>query len=115
MYLSYQQMESEPHQHPQNPAERQYQTIKNATNRILDCTGSPAHAWLLCLQYICYLLNHTYNMTIDTVPFPKLRGSTVDTSPLLCFHFWERVYYTSFPSDSKEGLGHIVDISEHWG
>jgi hypothetical protein len=46
-------------------------------------------------------------------------GSTADISPLLRFHFWERVYYhqseTSFPSNSKEGLGNIVGISEHCG
>jgi hypothetical protein len=60
-----------------------------------------------------------YTMTIDTVLLTKLLGSTVDISPLLCFHFWEHVYYhqseTSFPSDSKEGLGNIVGISEHCG
>jgi hypothetical protein len=58
-------------------------------------------------------------MTIDAVPLTKLLGSTVDISPLLCFHFWEHVYYhhpeTSFPSDSKEELGNIVGISEHSG
>jgi hypothetical protein len=103
--------QSEPHQHHQNPVERRYQTVKNATNRILDCTGAPAHLRLLCLQYFCYLLNHMYNMTIDTVTLTKLLGSTVHISPLLCFHFWERVYYhqseTSFTSDSKEGLGNL--------
>jgi hypothetical protein len=57
--------QSKPHQHHQNPGERQYQTIKNSTNRILDCTGAPAHVWLLCIQYVCYLLNHTYNSTIN--------------------------------------------------
>jgi hypothetical protein len=60
-----------------------------------------------------------YNMTIDAVPLTKLLGSTVYISPLLRFHFWECVYYnqseTSFPSDSKEGLGNIVGISEHCG
>jgi hypothetical protein len=58
-------------------------------------------------------------MSIDTVPFTKLLGSTVDISPLPHFHFWERVYYhqseISFPSDSKEGLGNIVGIPEHCG
>jgi hypothetical protein len=34
--------QSEPFQHHQNPAERCYKTIKNATNRILDRTGAPA-------------------------------------------------------------------------
>jgi hypothetical protein len=40
--------QSEPHQHHQNPAEPQHQTLKNATNRIIDCTGAPSHVWLLC-------------------------------------------------------------------
>jgi hypothetical protein len=75
--------QSEPHHHHQNPAERRYQNVKNATNRILDRTGAPAHLWLLCLHYVYYLLNHTYNMTIDAVLLTKLLGSTVDISPLL--------------------------------
>jgi hypothetical protein len=117
--LSIASWQSEPHQHHQNPAERRYQTIKNSTNRILDRTGAPAHVWLLCLQYVCYLLNQTYNSTINDVPLTRLTGTTVDISPLLRFHFWEPVYYLkseiSFPSKSKEGLGIIVGISEHCG
>jgi hypothetical protein len=74
------------HQHHQNPTEQRYQTVKNATNRILDRTGAPAHLWLLFLQYVCYLLNHTYSMSIDTVPLTKLLGSKVDISPLRCLH-----------------------------
>jgi hypothetical protein len=85
--------QSEPHQHHQNPANRRYQTIKNSTNRVLDHTGAPAHVWLLCLQHVCYLLNHTYNNTINNVPLTRLTGTTIDISPLLCFHFWEPVYY----------------------
>jgi hypothetical protein len=46
-------------------------------------------------------------------------GSTIDISPLLRFHFWEKVYYkcvdTDFPSESREKVGHIVGISEHCG
>jgi hypothetical protein len=52
--------QSEPHQHHQNPA--------NSTNRIFDRTGAPAHVWLLCLQHVCYPLNHTYNSTINNAP-----------------------------------------------
>jgi hypothetical protein len=110
MYLCIKKWKSEPHQHHQNPAEPRYQTVKNATNHILDRTDAPAH-----LQYVCYLLNHTNSMTIDAVPLTKLLGSTVDISPL---HFLEHAYNqqfkTSFPSDSNEGLGHIVGISEHF-
>jgi hypothetical protein len=44
---------------------------------------------------------------------------TTDISALLRFNFWQPVYYkcyeASFPSDSKEALGHIFGISEHCG
>ena len=111
--------QSEPHQQQQNPAERRYQTVKTAANRIMDRTGAPPETWLLCLQYVCFLLNHTYNMTTGGVPLTTLTGSTVDISALLRFHFWQKVYYKAvdvdFPSDSPEAVGHIVGISEHCG
>jgi hypothetical protein len=111
--------QSEPHQQHQNPAERRYQTIKNRTNRILDRTGAPAHTWLLALQYVCFLLNHMYNTTLNTVPLTCLQSTAVDISALIRFHFWQPVYFKlsepSFPSESKEALGHVVGISEHCG
>jgi Reverse transcriptase (RNA-dependent DNA polymerase) len=111
--------QSEPHQQQQNPAERRFQTVKNAANRIMDRTGAPPHTWFLCLTYVCYLLNHTYNSSIGDVPLNRLTGSTVDISVLLKFFFWQKVYYkkvdSGFPSESTEALGHIVGISEHCG
>jgi uncharacterized protein YllA (UPF0747 family) len=50
---------SELHQQHQNAAERRYQTIKRSANLLLDRTGAPSNTWLLCLQYVCYLLSHT--------------------------------------------------------
>jgi hypothetical protein len=41
--------QSEPYQQHQNPAERGYQTIKCAANRVLDRTGAPDYTLLLCL------------------------------------------------------------------
>jgi hypothetical protein len=45
--------------------------------------------------------------------------STRHISALLRFHFWQPVYFKlsepSFPSESKEALGHVVGISEHCG
>jgi Reverse transcriptase (RNA-dependent DNA polymerase) len=111
--------QSEPYQQHQNPAERRFQTLKSAANRILDRTGAPPYTWLLCLKYVCYLLNHTFNVTTNGVPLTLLTGSTVDISPLLRFHFWQKVYYKAvevdFPSNSPEEVGHIVGISEHCG
>ena len=111
--------QSEPHQQHQNPAERRYQTVKGLANVILDRTGAPASTWLLCLTYVCFLLNHTYCKSIDAVPLQRLLGSTPDISPLLRFHFWEPVYYkvddTDFPSVSKEERGRFVGIAETVG
>jgi hypothetical protein len=39
--------QSEPHKQHQNSAERQYQTIKNCTNCVLDRSGASAYTWLL--------------------------------------------------------------------
>ena len=111
--------QSEPHQQQQNPVERRWQTVKNATNRVMDRVGAPACTWLLALLYVCFLLNHMYDTTIRNVPLTALSGVTVDISPLLRFHFYQEVYYklheSEFPSSSKEGIGHFVGISEHVG
>jgi hypothetical protein len=60
-----------------------------------------------------------YNDTLKSVPLTCLQGVTVDISALLRFHFWQPVFYklseSSFPSESKEALGHIVGVSEHCG
>jgi hypothetical protein len=96
--------QSEPHQQHQNPAKRQYQNIKQLCNTILDCSGAPAYTWLLCLMYVCFLLNNTWCEVVDDISIRMSMGSTNDISPLLCFHFWEPVYYkfdnSDFPSDT---------------
>jgi hypothetical protein len=82
--------QSEPYQNQHNPAERRYQTIKRAANRILDRTGATDYTWFLCLEYVCFLLNHTY----------KVYYKKVDSH---------------FTSDSVEAFGHIAGISDHCG
>jgi hypothetical protein len=104
----YPQLASEPYQKHQNPAERRYQTIKCAASRVHDRIGAHDYTWLLCHEYVCFLLNHTYNDNIQGVPLQHLNGHTPDISILLCFYF-----DSHFPSDSVEAVGHIVSISNH--
>jgi hypothetical protein len=70
-------------------------------------------------MYVCFLLNNTWCEAIDDIPIRMSTGSTNDISPLLCFQFWEPVYYklddSDFPSDSREKCGHFVGISESVG
>jgi hypothetical protein len=60
-----------------------------------------------------------YSNNINAVPLTCLQGTIVNISVLLRFHFWQPVYFklseSSFPSESKEALGHVVGISDHCG
>ena len=106
------------HQH-QNPSERRINTVKTTTNTVMDRTGSPPNTWLLCLMYVCFLLNHTFNASIGCVPLSYATGSPTDISPLLCFCWYEPVYYriddSDFPSDSREGRGRFVGFADNVG
>jgi hypothetical protein len=101
--------QSEPHQQHQNPAEQQYQTVKRLCNTILDQTSAPAYCWLLCLMYVCFVLNNTFSEVIQSTPLCQAYGTDNDISPMLFFSFYEPVYYlvdeTTFPSKSKEPRG----------
>jgi hypothetical protein len=95
-------------------------------NIILDKTGAPPDLWYLCLKYVCYVLNLTYNDKLGTVPLEKLTGQTQDISILLPFRFYESVYFAtgdalaynasvSFPSQSAEAKGWFVGFGESVG
>ena len=59
----------------------------------MDHTGAPSNLWLEVLKYVCFLLNLTYNASIDGIPLKKLTGQQVDISTLLRFHWYQPVYY----------------------
>jgi hypothetical protein len=65
------------------------------------------------------MLNNTWCEAVDDIPICMSTVSMIDISPLLCFHFWEPVYYkfddSDFPSDSLEKRGHFVGISKSVG
>ena len=112
--------QSEPHHQHQNYAERRYNTIKSKTNIILNRTGAPASCWLLCLLYICFILNHTATESLNwKTPMQVLTGETSDISIIMQFVFYEKVYYssvnTSFPSQSTEEVGYFVGFGETVG
>ena len=66
---------SEPYHQNQNPAEWRYRTIKSSTNTVMNRSGAPANCWLLCLIYVCYLLNHIACTALDgKIPLLALTG-----------------------------------------
>ena len=111
---------SEPHKQHQNRSERRYQTAKRLTNVAMDRSGCPPSCWLLCLQYICLVLNCTaWKAARYAIPLSMLLGTTIDVSPLLRFYWYQPVLYAvedaAFPSESKEAFGHFVGIAPHTG
>ena len=113
-------LDSEPYHQNQNPAEWRYRTIKSWTNTVMKRTGAPANCWLLCLIYVCYLLNHIACTAFDgKIPLFTLTGITPDISIILLFTFYQPVFYATcnqnFPSESKERAGYWVGFGEHCG
>ena len=110
---------SEPYHQNQNPSELCYRTIKAWTNIILNRTGAPANCWLLCMSYVCYLLNH--------ISCESLKGQILLTTLWYNtrhqYHhehtFYKSIYYSShkqsFPSTSEEKHIFWVGFGEHVG
>ena len=83
-------------------------------------SGAPANCWLLCLIYVCYLLNHIGCTALDgKIPLLALTGITPDISIILLFTFYQPVFYATydqnFPSESKERAAYWVGFGEHCG
>ena len=75
---------SEPYHQNQSPSELCYRTIKAWTNIILNRTGAPANCWLLCMSYVCYLLNHISCESLKgQILLTKLYGITPDISIIM--------------------------------
>ena len=73
----------------------------------MNTTGAPADCCLLCMTYVCYLLNHMSCVALkDSGPLTKLYGVTPDISILLLYTIYKAVFYAtpnkSFPSTSEE-------------
>ena len=83
-------------------------------------SGAPANCWLLCLIYVCYLLNHIACNALDgKIPLLTLTGITPDISIIQLFTFYQPVFYATydqhFPSESDERAGYWVGFGEHCG
>ena len=90
----------------------------------MNTSGCPACCWLLCLQYICVVLNHLASPTLQGIcPVQALEGITPDISFMLHFSFYEPVYYRidssepdlNFPSSSNEKKGYWVGFADNQG
>ena len=122
--LFIQDYQSEPYHQHQNKAENCFGLAKRYTDTVMNTSGCPACCWLLCLQYICVVLNHLASPTLQGIcPVQALEGTTPNISFLLHFSFYEPVYYRidssepdlNFPSSSNEKKGYWVGFADNQG
>ena len=122
--LFIQDYQSEPYHQHQNKAENRFGLAKRYTNTVMNTSGCTACCWLLCLHYICVVLNHLASPTLQGIfPVQALEGTTPDISFLLHFSFYEPVYYRidsaepdlNFPSSSNEKKGYWVGFADNQG
>ena len=120
--LFIQDYQSEPYHQHQNKAENRFGLAKRYT--VMNTSGCPACCWLLCLQYICVVLNHLVSPTLQGIcPVQALEGTTQDVSFMLHFSFYESVYYRidssephlNFPSSSNKKKGYWVGFADNQG
>ena len=114
--LFIQDYQSEPYHQHQNKAENRY--------AVMNTSGCPAFCWLLCLQYICVVLNHLASPTLQGICLVQaLEGTTPDVSFMLHFSFYKPVYYRidssepdlNFSSSSNEKKGIWVGFADNQG
>ena len=113
-------MKFEPNHQHQNYTEWHIQEVKKISIVVMDRVGAPNCLWLLCLKYVCTLLNHLSTPSLDhRTPIEKAFGVTLDISGVLQFYFYQPIFYLdankpAFPK-SKELLGHWVGLTENIG
>ena len=56
-YLCSKKWRPEPHYQHQHPAQQCYGTIQHNVNLVLNMAGAPASCWLLCLEYVTFIMN----------------------------------------------------------
>jgi hypothetical protein len=103
-YLFIKERQSEPKYQHQNPCERRWQNIKHNTTHMMNRFFVPAFCWLLALNYVVYVMNHTAVESLQwRTPIEVLTGQTPDISPILQYRFFEDVYYRNYYAPNTIG------------
>ena len=114
--------QSEPHHQHQNFAERHWQMAKRLVHVVMDRSGAPPELWLLCLEYVAFVLNRMSLPSLsDKAPLTVLTGQAPDISMIPIFEFYQKVYFLHYKSKSepvhttREVLGYFVGFAETVG
>ena len=110
----------EPYNKNQSFSERTWQNAKHRIEVTLNMSNAPPECWLLCGNWIAFVSNRLACERLHwRSAYEWLKGSTPDITMVLCFIFFEPVYYPvqeyTFGRDSDEALGRFVGAAETVG
>jgi len=120
------QWRSEPHYQHQNFCERRWGQIKRYTNWLMNWRNVPEDCWLLALEYVIDVMNHTAEESLKyRTPMEVLTGTTPDISKIPTFVFFDVVYTHRYKDKNFSGQigsegtseirGHFVGFSDGIG
>ena len=96
--------QSEPNYQHQNFAEHRYRHLKRNLQWYMSHRNVHPSAWLLCLQWIADVMNHTAERSLGwRPPLEVLTGETLDISIMLIFLFWDVVYVARYKDAHYSG------------
>ena len=83
-------------------------------------SDAPANCWLLCMIYVCYILNHIACGALNgSIPLLVSSGIIPDITIMLLYTLYQLVFYAThhqrFPSESEERAAFWVGLGEHCG
>ena len=96
--------QSEPNYQHQNFAEHRYRHLKRNLQWYMNYRNVDPEAWLLCLQWVADVMNHTAERSLGwRPPLEVLTGQTIDISIMLIFMFWDVVYVARYKDKEYSG------------
>ena len=126
--LFIQDFKSEPYHQQQNKVKNRFGHAKHYPKTVMNTSGCPACSWLLCLQYICVVLNYLASLPLQGIcPVQALARTTPDISSMLHFSFYDSFYEPfsyriefsepdfHLPSSSNEKKGYWVGFAANQG
>ena len=96
--------QSEANYQHQNFAEHRWKHIKHCHQWFMNWRNVDANAWLLLLEWIADVMNHTAEESLGwKPPLQTLTGQTIDISIMLYFLFWDVVYVSRYDDAQYRG------------
>ena len=96
--------QSEANYQHQNFAERRWKHLKRNVSWVMNWRNVDSDAWLLCTKWVADVMNHTAEKSLDwRPPLQVLTGQTIDISIMLCFMFWDVVYFSRYDDADYRG------------